>query len=323
LQVEGAREIIYKLVSNIDVVIEGFRPGVTKRLGIDYQTLREVNPRLIYCALSGYGDDGPYNQLPGHDINYISFAGAQDMIGQPNGPHAVPANFIADWAGASLQAAIGILIAVISRGKTGYGQFVDISYLDGTLSLMTAFAYDFLNNGFTYPRGASIYSGGFPCYKIYETKDGKYISIGCLEPHLWENLCRALGREDFIPHQLSEGEKRKEINDYFQEMFLTKTRDEWFELLKDKNIAIAKLYSIDEVFNDPQVIHRNILVDVDHPTRGKVKQVGVTIKLSDTPGRIRGDLPSPGRDTFQVLTELGYSEVNIYELRDKGAIQLG
>jgi crotonobetainyl-CoA:carnitine CoA-transferase CaiB-like acyl-CoA transferase len=322
LKSEKAHQIVYQLAQKADVVLEGFRPGVAERLGVDYETLKKTNPRLIYCAMSGYGQDGPYSQLPGHDINYISVGGALDMIGQRNGPHAIPMNFIADWAGATLHAVIGILAAVIAREKTGRGQYIDISYTDGVLSMVAPYAYDYLTNGITYRRGEALFNGGFPCYNVYETKDGKYLTVGALELWFWENLCRALGREDFIPYQFDEGEKHDEISSYFQKVFRTKTREEWFDFLKDKNIPIGKVYSLEEVFTDPQVLHRQMLIEVEHPTRGRVKQTGFAIKLSDTPAVIRSGPPIPGQHTAQVLTELGYTKERIDELSKGGAIQI-
>ena len=320
LKTKAARKIVDRLVQNSDIILEGFRPGVAQRIGLGYDALKTINPRLIYCSMSGYGQDGPYCELPGHDVNYISVAGAQDMIGQRNGPHAIPMNFLADWAGAGLNAVIGILAAVIARQGTGRGQYVDISYTDGVLSLVTAFAYEYFINGMIYRRGEAFYNGGFPAYNIYQSKDGKYVSIGCFEPWFWENLCKLLGREDFIPYEFDEGEKREEIRDYFEKAFLTKTRDEWFDFLKDKDIPVAKVYSIDEVFTDPQVVHRRMLIEVDHPIRGKVKQVGSPIKLSDTPAEIISGAPLPGQHTAEVLAELGYTEAEISTLKKQGTI---
>lgn len=317
---EEARQIIYKLVRNTDVVVEGFRPGVTQRLGIDYETLKEINPRLIYCSMSGYGQDGPYCKLPGHDLNYISVGGVQDMIGQRDGPHVIPMNFIADFAGAALHAVISILAAIIAREQTTRGQYIDISYLDTVLSLMTSFAYDYFDNGTIYRRGETFFSGASPCCGVYQCKDDKYCSVACVEPWFWENICRALEREDFIPYQFDEGAKKDEIAKYLQEVFRTRTRDEWFNFLFDKNIPISKLYSIDEVFSDPQVIHRQMLVEVAHPVKGMVKHVASAIKLSDTPGTIRSGAPVPGQDTVSVLTELGYTKEKIENFKKEGAV---
>jgi crotonobetainyl-CoA:carnitine CoA-transferase CaiB-like acyl-CoA transferase len=318
---ESARKVFYQLVQNVDVVLEGFRPGVVKRLKVDYETLKEINPRLIYCSLSGYGQDGPYSQFPGHDINYLSTAGLLSTIGPHNGPPSIPMNYIADWGGAALHGALGILEAVLAREQTGRGQFIDISYTDTAVSFLRLITEEHFNFGEKCRRGEHMLNGGKCFYNVYETKGGEYISIGCIEPHFWENLCREIGREDFIPYQFDEG-KQGEMTAALREIFLTKTREEWYDLLKDKNICIGKVYNLGENFDDPQLRHREMLVDVDDPVRGKTKQVGIPIKLSDTPGKIRSAAPLPGQHTEEILTDLGYSKQQIDELLKEGAISV-
>ncbi len=328
LRSEEARHIFYQLAEKADVIVDPFRPGVTKRLGIDYQTINKINPRIIYCAMTGYGQDGPYCNLPGHDINYISIAGVLDLIGEADGRPVIPLNLVADLGGAALYATIGILTALIARGKTGKGQYIDISYTDGVISLLTSMAENYFRSNIVPKRGETTLGGAYPYYGVYETKDGKFITIGCLEPWLWENLCREIVREDFIPfcwqpdHLLHkpEGEKWQEISSFLKQLFLTKTRDEWFELLSQKDIPISKVYSLDEVFSDPQVLHRNMVVELEHPTEGKVKQVGIAIKLSDTPGKVRSLPPLLGEHTEEILTGLGYNKQRINELRQEGII---
>ncbi len=323
LKSEEARQIFYKLAESVDIVVEGFRPGVTKRLGIDYETIKKINPKVVYCSLSGYGQSGPYVELPGHDINYIAMAGALDMIGEhPDRPPVIPMNFIADWAGASLHATIGILIALLARNETGQGQYIDMAYADGVASLITLFAFDNLNYGVNYPRGGTPFNGGYPGYSVYQTKEGKYIALGCTEPWFWENLCHFVGREDFLPYQFAEGEKRQEIFAYMRQFFLTKTRDEWFDLIKDKNIPVGKVYSLDEVFSDPQLQHRQMLHEMHLPNGRTEKTVGIGIKLLGTPGEIRSPAPIPGQHTKEVLLSLGYTEKTVEELAHQGSIAL-
>lgn len=197
LRSETGRQIFYKLAGTADVIVENFKPGTVKRLGVDYQTIKEVNPRIVYCSLSGYGQDGPYSSLPGHDINYISLAGALNLIGTAAGPPTVPPPLIADFAGASLHGAIGILAALLSREKTHEGQYVDISYTDGTIFLLSYFICNYFSSGNMFKRGESAFNGAYPYYGVYETRDGKYISLGCTEPWFWENLCRALDKPEY------------------------------------------------------------------------------------------------------------------------------
>jgi len=328
LKSEAGREIFYRLSERADVVVEGFRPGVARRLGIDYQTISNLNPRIVYCSLSGYGQDGPYHAFPGHDVNYISMAGILDLIGAAGGLPAIPLNLIADFAGAALYGALGISVALVARNKTGRGQYVDVAYTDGALSLMTWLACAYFLNGSVLKRGETWLHGAYPYYAVYETKDGKYISIGCLEPHFWERLCRCLGKEEFIPYhfawehtfQKPEDGKWDEIRACLKQIFLTKTRDEWFDLLISHDVPVGKVYTMDEVFGDPQVLHRQMVIEVEHPTFGKVKQVGIAPKLSGTPGKVRSLSPLPGEHTYEVLQELGYKAEQIENLRQAGVV---
>lgn len=320
LREEKGKEVFHKIVGDADVLLEGFRPGVTKRLGIDYDTLAAINSRLIYCSISGYGQDGPYQQMPGHDINYISFGGALGMIGNGDSP-VIPLNLVADYAGGSLHATVGILTAIVAREKTGKGQYVDVSMTDGVVSLLAPVAFNYFYDDMIPRRGQDVLNGGASYYNVYRTKDGKFISLGCMETHFWENLCKALGREDFIQCQYSEGDKKEEILTCFQDIFCTKTRDEWFNELGEKNIPIAKVYSIDEVFSDPQVLHRKMVVNVPHSGLGEVPQVGIALKLSDTPGRVRSTAPLLGEHSVEVLRAVGYNSTQIEEMRMRGVIQ--
>jgi crotonobetainyl-CoA:carnitine CoA-transferase CaiB-like acyl-CoA transferase len=328
LKSEAGREIFYRLSQHADVIIEGFRPGVAKRLRIDYETINKLNPKIIYCSLSGYGQDGPYHALPGHDINYIAMAGVLGLIGSSEGPPVIPLNLVADFACAALYGALGISVALVARDKTGKGQYVDVAYMDGAVSLMTWFTYDYFFDGSMLKRGESWLHGAYPYYGVYETKDGKYITIGCIEPHFWENLCRFLGKEEYIPYHFAsehtlhkpEDEKWDEIRSFLKQTFLTKTRDEWFELLTHNDIPAGKVYTPDEAFSDPQVLHRQMVIEVEHPTLGKVKQVGIAPKLSSTPGKVRSFSPLLGEHTNEILQKLGYKRKEIENLRQEGAV---
>lgn len=320
LKAPEGREIFCELAKQSDVIVDGFRPGVTKRLGIDYESLSKINPKIIYCSMSGYGVDGPYRDIPGHDINFSAFGGGIDMVGQKDGPPAIPMNLFADWS-TSLHAVVGILTALVAREKTGRGQFVEVAYLDTVLGMLNPFHFDYLNYGTVYKRGDNFYNGGNPFYDVYETKDGKYFTIGCNEPAFWENLCRALGREDFIPDQFTQGDKKQEITAWLKETFLTKTRDEWFEELKDKNVAIGKVYSSDEVFTDPHIVARGVVKEIDHPKGGKVKYIRLPFQLSDTPGKITSPSPETGQQTDDILANmLRYTKEDIAKLRERHVV---
>lgn len=318
LKSDEGKEIFYKLARDADIVVEGFRPGVTDRLGIGYEKLKEINKGIIYCAITGYGQDGPYKFLPGHDVNYISQAGYFNILKKPN----PPGNLIGDIAGGGMQAVIGILAAVIARGKTGGGQFVDISITDGVVSQLGPYFAAYSMNNKMPDETDMVSTGTVPFYNIYEAKDGKKLSLGCSEPWFFENLCKALDCEDIIPFQ-NDFEKFDEITKVFTEKFLTKTRDEWFDILTQSDVAVSKLLEFDEIAEDPQMKHRDMIVELDHPELGKVKQAGISIKLSETPGSIKKFAPKRGEDAVEILKEIGYSKEEIEKLEENNVIYAG
>jgi alpha-methylacyl-CoA racemase len=325
----AGQAILQELAKSYDVLVEGFRPGVMQRLGGDYETLKKLNPRLIYCALSGYGQDGPYRDYPAHDLNYLSLAGVANLIGQPEGPPAIPLNIVADYAGASMHGVTGIMFALFARERTGKGQFVDVSYLDTTISLLAATpnVRDYFADDIMPGRGKGLFGGGYAYYGFYETKDRKMITIGCTEPWLWENLCDAINRPDLKDCGMTPGdfsgsatERHTYARAELQRFFLTKTRDEWFDILTKADVCVGKVYDVPEVFQDPQVRHRQMAVELDHPVTGKVTHVGVAVKLSNTPGSIRSFAPALGQNTEDVLRAIGYSATQIAELREKRVV---
>jgi crotonobetainyl-CoA:carnitine CoA-transferase CaiB-like acyl-CoA transferase len=324
------QDIFRKLAAAADVVVEGFRPGVMKRLGADYETLRKLNPRLVYCSLSGFGQNGPYKDYPAHDMNYLSLAGVLNLIGEPGRKPVIPLNLVADYAGASLHGALGIVLALFARERTGRGQHVDVAYLDTSVSLLAATPNMrfFFSDGIAPRRGEGFLGGSYPYYAIYETRDGKLLTIGCTEPWLWENFCKAIERpelarfarknDQFVRAANAEEEAaRREI----EAIIRTRDRDEWYERLVRADVCVGKVYEIDEMVRDPQLNHRQMIVDVEHPTHGRVRQIGIAIKLSDTPGSIRSAAPLPGEHTAAVLKDLGLGAADIGRLREKGVIE--
>jgi crotonobetainyl-CoA:carnitine CoA-transferase CaiB-like acyl-CoA transferase len=320
LKSDEGQEVFYRLAKKADILIEGFSPGVTKRLKIDYDKIKTINPRLIYCSLTGYGHDGPYADMPGHDMNYSAIAGALSLVGERGGRPYLVSNLLADMAGAGLHGVIGVLMALVAREKTGKGQFVDISYVDGVISLLTMDASFYFATGKIPRRGETFTTGGVPWGNIFRCKDGEYVTLGCAEPHFWVNLCKALGREDLAPHHNPPEEKRDEVISALAEIFITRTRDEWFEFFKDKDTCFGPVYYLNETFSDPQVLHREMAVELEHPKFGKVKQVGIPVKLSDTPGQIRSLGVPTGTHTDEVLCDLGYSREELKKLRQTKAI---
>lgn len=319
LKDDVAREIFYRLAGTADVVVEGFRPGVVKRLGVDYERLSALNSRLIYCSLSGFGQTGPYAGLVGHDINYISVGGALGVTGRPGMPPAIPMNLIADFAGGGQQAALAITVALLAREKTGRGQYLDVAMSDGVLSLLTSAASQYFGSGVVPLPGEHLLNGGAPHYNVYETADGRWISLGSLEPWFWENLCRALDCAEFSADEYNQ-KRYPEIFERFRTIFKSKTRDEWFAYLSQTDICAAPVLRLDEAFEDKHNLAREMVVTLNHPRFGPVKQAGIASKFSETPGSVRALAPLPGQHTDDVLTKLGYDAGAIATLRARGAV---
>ncbi|MDI6753491.1 MAG: CaiB/BaiF CoA-transferase family protein [Thermodesulfobacteriota bacterium] len=317
------RSIFLKMVEKgADVLIEQFRPGVMDRLGLGHKDLEKINARLIYCSLTGFGQDGPYKNLAGHDLNYIGIGGILGMTGQKGGSPVIPGIQIADLVGGGLYSVIGILTALVTRQKTGRGQFIDVSMLDGVVSLIPDSAALFFAEGESPKPGERRLGGGLPQYQVYRTKDGKYLAVGALEEKFWVNLCRGIGRPEWADKIPREGEPRcQEIKEEMSRIFLTKTQKEWLDLLMKEDTCVTAVQSIAETFDDPHVLHRKMLVETVHPRAGRVRQIGVPIKFSDTPGEIRTPAPEIGEHTEEIMKGMGYKEEEIMLLRNEGVIR--
>ena len=313
-----AREIFYALAKDADVVLEGFRPGVVQRLGVDYDTIRALNPRIVYCSLSGFGQTGPYANLVGHDINYIAIGGALGVTGRPGTPPAIPINLIADFAGGGLFAAFAICVALLARERTGEGQYIDMAMTDGVLSLMTMAFTQYFANGTVIRPGEYLLNGGVPWYDTYQCADGRWFSIGSIEPHFYEALCRVLGCEEFLGKQY-DASAYPAMRERFAAIFRTKTADEWMEIMSQHDICAAPVLEMDRVVQNPHNLARNMVVEVDSPV-GPVKQIGVAPKLSGTPGQVRHTGPLLGQHTAEILSALGYSPERIEELRQRRVV---
>lgn len=329
LKAAGALPLFRKLAKTSDVVIEGFRPGVAERLGVGPKATLRANRRIVYCSLSGYGQDGPYRGLGGHDVNYISVSGALDLIGEYGGAPVIPQNLLGDFAGGSLFAVIGILSALMARGKTGKGQYIDMSITDGVMSLLTAQAAQYLATGRMPARGATAYGGAYPYYGVYQTKDKKFISIGCLEAKFWENLCKVIDKDEYAAYTFDirshlgsrpSGKKWAEIRRSLEEVFLQRSSEEWFSILSRADVPVAKVNSIDEGFEDPHLIHRKMVIEVGVGRQEGAKQVGTAIKLSDTPCEVKGFSPLLGEHTEEIIRSVGYSDQQIRRMRQSGVV---
>ncbi len=313
LKKEKGKEVFFKLVRESDILIEGFRPGVMGRLGMDYSTARELNPRIIYCSLSGYGQNGPYKNLVGHDINYIGIGGLLDITGQKGEPPTVPGTPIGDIGG-GMMALTGILTALYARNQTGKGQYVDISMLDGLIAWLYHIAGDYFATNYCPSRGDSLVTGGYACYSVYPTKDGKYVTVGALEDKFWKTFCKTMNLEALIPDQLNP-EKQIGMKDAFTKVFLTKTQAEWVKTFENIEICFGPVKSLSEAFDDPQLLEREMVFEMADPEVGKIKQLGIPIKLSDTPGEVRRSAPALGEHTEEIISKLGYTDSEIESMR--------
>ncbi len=319
LKSASGRAVFDKLVAGADVVLEGFRPGVTTKLAIDYPRLAGLNPRLIYCSISGYGQDGPYREKVGHDLNYIGYAGVLAVTGAAGGPPVIPGVQIADIGGGTLMATIGILAALLARTHTGRGQLVDIAMLDGAFAC-NVFHILMQLIGQRTARGDTRLTGRYACYAVYETADGKHVSVGALEGHFWRNLCEHLGRPDLVPLQFAEGDDRERVLAFFRAAFKRKTRDAWVRELEPVDICFGPVNDVAEALADPQLLARGMVRDEEHPQFGRVRTIGSPIKLSDTPPVMRRPPHAFGEHTDEILRELGYDDTAIQALRAEGAV---
>ena len=317
LKNDRGREIFYRLTGTSDVFVEGFRPGIAKKLGIDYSSVKKVNKRIIYCSISGFGQSGPYRDRVGHDINYIALAGLLSVTGRKGQGPSIPGTQLADIGG-GIFGAFSILVAVLAREKTGEGQYIDISMLDSAIALNPVSYFEYFLRGQVFGQGGYRLLGSFPCYNLYETKDGKYITIGALEQQFWINLCKILNREDLIEKQ---NEASDEVFNDVQQIFRSKTQAEWNELLGSEDVCYAPVLNLQEAIEDPQIRHRDMIIDNPASAKTRVKEIGIVPKFSLTPGQIRRPSPVPGQDTEEILAEMGVPSSEIVKLRSEGVIK--
>jgi crotonobetainyl-CoA:carnitine CoA-transferase CaiB-like acyl-CoA transferase len=308
-----AREACLRLTERADVVVEGFRPGISRRLGVDYDAVRRRNSRVVYCSVSGYGQTGPYAGLVGHDLNYISLGGVLGMTGWPDQPPAIPVNIIGDYAAGGLFAAFAVLVALAARETSGEGQYIDMAMSDGVLSLAGQAVSDYFATGDPPRPGRYFLNGSLPCYNVYQTSDGKWLSVACMEPWFWKQLCAHLGCEPFAERQFDEA-CFAEMFAFLRERFRTKSRDEWFAELAGHDICVAPVYVLDEAVADPHARARGMVTELEHSDFGCIRQVGVAPKLSRTPGSVRRLPPRPGADAEEILREAEFSEREIRAL---------
>jgi crotonobetainyl-CoA:carnitine CoA-transferase CaiB-like acyl-CoA transferase len=318
LKSEEGKEIFKNLVGQADVLLEGFRPGVMDKLGLGYDVLKEINRRLIYCSISGYGNSGPYRDKAGHDLNYISYAGIAGLTGNLGEKPIIPGVQTADIGGGSLWAVMAILLALQARGINGRGQYCDISMLDGVFAWSPFFLAGLELGGEVPQRGSEILNGGYACYNIYSTRDNKYVSIGAIEPKFWSGFCLRLGKQDFIEKQYlpkAQTTMKREL----EKIFKGKTRDEWVEYFSDLDVCFSPVLDFSETVLNEHLQHREMLAKINLGDCS-VNIIRNPIKMSDTPARVCQDVPVIGADTEKILMEIGYSQDYIQYLREKNVL---
>ncbi len=319
LREEEGRQIVHDLAAEADVFLEGFRPGVTDRLGVGYEAISKTNPRIVYASLSGYGQTGPYREVVGHDINYISIGGALGQIGRPGGKPAMPSNIVADFAGGGLMTAFAILAALQGRERTGRGQYVDVGMADGVLYLLASQTGAVLASGQSPALGDTRLTGAAPHYDAYECADGKFLSLGSNEPQFWAHLVETLGRPDLQPYQ-HDPAKRSEIREFLESTLRTRDRDAWFEMMRDIDICVAPVLSVAESLANEQMVAREMVVEVEDPVLGTIPHLGIGPKFSETPGRVHSTAPKRGQHTREVLASIGRDATTIESLHERGVV---
>ena len=308
-------DLLRRLVRRSDVLVESFRPGVMDRLGMGFESLSADNPALIYCAITGYGQDGPYRDLPGHDINYIGYGGVLAMSVDRDGTPVLPGVQIGDLGGGML-GAIGILAGLVERASTGRGRFVDASMLDGVVSWLSVHAAAFLATNEAPAAGHGPLTGGLACYRVYRTADGRSLTVGALEPRFWRTLCEALDCRDLIDDQFGSPERQSEMARRLQSVFESKTRDEWMERLRDEPACVGPVNDLAEALEDPQVRARGMVADVG----GRPVGPGHPLKFSGSFELPYRRAPGLGEHTAEVLAAIGVTEDELKALRTQGVV---
>lgn len=305
------------LARNADVVVEGFRPGVVRSLRVDCDTLRRVNPRLVYCSLSGYGQTGPRALAAGHDINYLGYAGVLDATGERGGRPALANVQIADLLGGAATAAMGILAALLGAQRSGTGRYVDVAMADAVLAQQIVALGSLEDTGGVAARGDDLLTGGVPCYGVYETRDGRWLAVGALEARFWRALCETLDRVDLVPLQFATGAEGARVRDTLAGIFAARTRDEWDERLAGANCCVTPVLTFAEALADPQYAARRMIVQRPDGSR----QYAPPFALTPGAFSVTRDAPRQGEHTREVLREAGYADATIDALLEARVVR--
>ena len=323
LQDAQAQEVFMKLAKDIDVVVENFTPGVMGRFGLDYDAVKAVSPKVVYCSISGFGQDGPYRNRPAYDQIMQGVGGLMSITGEPDGEPQKIGIAVTD-IGAGMWSAFAIMAALNHRGKTGEGQYIDISMLDAQVAWLTYQAAFFFANGEAPKRMGAAHPTLVP-YQAFMCNDGKYINVAVGSERIWGRFCQGMGREDLKDHpdyatNSVRVNHRGAMVSMLQEIFLTRPVAEWVKDLQAANVPCGPINDLADVFADPQVLARNMYLEMAHPTLGSIKQTGLPIKFSLTPGGLDRHPPLLGEHNQEILQSLGYSDADVQSLKEQSVI---
>jgi crotonobetainyl-CoA:carnitine CoA-transferase CaiB-like acyl-CoA transferase len=302
-------EVFLRLAKKADLVVEGFRPGVMARLGLGYDALAAVNPRLVYCSITGYGQDGPYADRAGHDINYIGYAGVGDQIGTEEAP-VVPNFQIADLLGGALTSVMGILAALIDSKSSGRGRHVDVAMTDAVFAHAILPLLGHLEHGKAARRGTGMLGGGLPCYSVYRTRDGRWMAVGALERKFWETLCDILGCPELKGRHIVYGEEAKPVKERIAAAFASRTQREWSEVFARADCCVSPILTVEEALANEQLRARDMVI-----VEQGLAQLAPPVKFSEFKFAIERPAPGPGEHTDEVLREAGFRDAEIAALR--------
>jgi crotonobetainyl-CoA:carnitine CoA-transferase CaiB-like acyl-CoA transferase len=308
------REAFLRLAQRADAVVEGFRPGVMAKLGVGYDAVAGVNARIVYCSISGYGQDGPYAQRAGHDINYTGYAGVGDQIGTAEGP-VVPNFQIADLLGGALVPVMGILAALIDARSSGRGRYVDVAMTDAVLAHAIFPLLGFLEDGKAPRRGTGMLDGGLPCYNIYRTKDDRFMAVGALERKFWSTLCDMLGCPELKEKHIIYGAEAGPVKQRLAKIFASRTQREWSDVFARADCCVSPILDIEQALSNEQLRARKMVVD-----GSGFAQFALPLKFSEFEFAIERPAPGEGEHTEEILREAGYRDAEITALRNDGVI---